>query len=134
MREITVSTCLYRKQLCEFSFKTFAACAREESGCRFLIGTESEARFFRALAGLIQNLTLAENPVVKNSEPLRVSVRRLVFGKNTVLKELRRFFSENDRIYLDGYLQFAMRGYSEKINTLLYLAVKKNFQKLYDLN
>ena len=131
--EITICTNKYIKTLRKFL--SAAACPFVESGGGFAVNVRAtdRAAFVYAFAKFLQSLTLYENPIVRNSARLRMSVARAVFPKNAVRKELRRFLSENAYLNLDGYMTFAMRDYAEKINLVLYSAVRKNFDKLYEL-
>ncbi|MDR1532692.1 MAG: hypothetical protein LBS62_11030 [Clostridiales bacterium] len=104
------------------------------------------------LVGLMTDIILRENALINASRKLRQRVRAIVFDTERAEMEraLLEFLSETGRpgpavrsgpagwsgpacenrrmINLDGYVRFRMGYYADRINHLLYAAVKKNLR------
>lgn len=92
--------------------------------------TQNEAAFYGNLANVMKKAILSSNSILRNSERLTNIIDRIVFRGSTEKIEngVMDFFRESDDINLDGYVYFVLNEYSEKINSILYHAVKNSLR------
>lgn len=110
---------------------------REEQGkpgviylFRMDINSQVEKDFCGNLVDVMKKAVLSSNSVLRNSERLTNTIGRIVFKGRTKKIEngIFDFFSESDNINLDGYVNFVLNEYIERINVILYYIVKKSLR------
>ena len=83
---------------------------------------------------ILQNIILIKNPILKNSEKTFSVIKKILFSENStyIENDLETYFLNNDALYVDAYVNFALREYSEKIDYILYNVVKRDLKRKKD--
>lgn len=76
-----------------------------------------------------------ENPVTNLSEEIRTYINNKI-GKTLhkeIELELKEFFKNEDKIDIEGFINFRLPKYAHEINLILYATVKKHFTNHFNI-
>ncbi len=127
MLNVTVYTKRYSLELSKFlvsnkvSYELF-----EASGFKaFVIPTATV--YLKSFIQMLKCFVLDRNPIVKRSQRLKNILLQSVFTEpNNISEDLQNYISLNQTINMDGYVDFRLQDYTNKIDSILYAVVKKN--------
>jgi len=83
------------------------------------------------LRNLLEYIILSDNPAIAESEKAFCNVSELAFSPTRELMQMQldEFLNETGSINIEGYINFRMGEYAERINAILYSIIKKNLCK-----
>ena len=133
MRTLSIYTDKYRESLLRF-FPVDGDQVLEhgiKNGMEYICICNRQSTRVR-LQDLLEYIILSDNPALADGEKVFNSVAELVFSPTRSLMQTRldEFLKETGAINIDGYIDFRMGEYAERINAILYSIVKKNLYKL----
>ena len=134
MKQLTITTSQYSQQLKDFAQKAEALgqLSHIRTNCigkQFTINCQygSVQNIVDDIIILLTNIAINENPIYKNSPKLQSMARDL---HNTgvyvnLQKALIHFMKQNQNLHLEGYVNFRMSDYHEKLDMMSYSLIKK---------
>jgi len=101
-----------------------------ENGMEYILASNRRSTRDR-LQNLLEYIILSDNPVLAEGEKVFRSVAELAFSPTRGLMQTRldEFLKETGTINIEGYVNFRLGEYVERINAILYSIVKKNLYK-----
>lgn len=93
------------------------------------VETDLTADLIYLLALLLEELVFLKNPVTKGNNKLKEKLRNIVFKPNRdrIIRYLCAYLNENETLDLESYVTFMLKGYSQKIDDILYSSMKEVF-------
>ena len=132
MRTLSIHTEKHRDMLTRF----FPVDGEQVFECGSRNGTDyiyaSNQRSTRLkLQNLLEHILLKENPAIGEVDKVISSVSEMVFSPTRGLMQTRleEFLKETGTINIEGYINFRLGEYAERLNAILYSIVKKNLYK-----
>jgi len=131
MKTLTLTADIYSKELSKY----FAEIKGVQTGNdrNIKIYTLSQSIFdLDEFSDVLQNIVLNKNPILRNSVNLFFDVKKIIFQNCWIRENLEYYFCHNDELNVDGYVNFALKDYSEKIDYILYGVIKRNLKNRDD--
>ena len=134
MKQLTIITSLHSQQLKDFAQNAEALGQLSLNktgwiGKQFSINFQhnSSQYFVEGIINLLTNIAINENPIYKNSPKLQNMAHDL---RSTgvyvnLQKALIHFLKQNRNLHLEGYVNFRMSEYREKLDMMSYSLIKK---------
>jgi hypothetical protein len=127
--DLKISTALYRNELLRWAADNSIAYTEEndEYSSECLILVNQNALTTKLLCGLLEDLILISNDVVKSGVNIKSRLKKIVFAthEKDITRDIEGFLKENNSINLDGFLSFRLKKYKDIVDMILYAAIKK---------
>jgi len=133
MKQLTIYTHRYSQLLEDFAGKDDGLIIANRSalaeGLLTVYCQYDNARpvFAKGLMNLLTDIIVQENPIFQYSPKLQDMAHDLrktpLYDRG--LKNLRRFIKHNRALHLEGYVNFRMSDYREKLDMMSYTLIKK---------
>ncbi|MCL2698804.1 MAG: putative sporulation protein YtxC [Defluviitaleaceae bacterium] len=132
MRTLSIHTWKYREALSRF-FPVDGELILErgsENGMDYVYACNRRSTRNR-LQSLLEYIMLSDNPALAEGEKVFHSVADIAFRPSRTIMQSRldEFLKEAGMINIEGYINFRLGEYTERINAILYSIVKKNLYK-----
>ena len=135
MKKLVIKTQLYNRQLEGFAARFTRDC---EFVCRFsnwhggiftinCIYDPTQDSFLNELVTLLTDIALYENPVFRHSSKLQDMAKDLKDTEvyDSLRESLGIYIKQNSNLNLEGYINFRMSKYREKLDMMSYSLIKK---------
>ena len=132
MRTLYIHTGKYRDALSRFfpiDGEQFLA-RGSENGMEYIYALNLQSIRTKLLL-LLEYIILSDNPALAEGEKVYCNMAELAFSPTRELMQARldEFLKETGTINIEGYINFRLGEYVERINAILYSIVKKNLCK-----
>ena len=126
MNAVTISTKLYHREMTSFFKQSCIKICQKGDIYFFIINPQHFC--CDILAELLEDIILDNNPIVRSSHRIYQRMKEIIFiGERPVLqKDLQVLLAQNETLHIEGYIQFRMQKYENKVNNILYAIVKRS--------
>jgi hypothetical protein len=137
MREIVVSTEMYSEKLNKFfDVNNYPVITRSINGDSSYVIVEYEFLLVNDLTLLMRDIVLDENSIIRSSPKIKEVINNAVFEKkrNTTNRDVYYLIKNENKINLDGYINFKFGQLINDMNNILYYLIKRNLKKLLTID